>query len=412
MDGPTARSLAHRKAFEALVRPEAVFGHLEQLLIVANSTPANSRSVLNAYPASAAYIRSRLNESEAAGYFTVHEQPFVAPVWEELGTPALSVGAAPAVTLEAGRDFDMLRYSGNTSGAPLAGTVAVVPPGSECDASGYTATRDKVAVVTDANMTLACDTYRRALFAQEAGAIAFIIRRNAPGLAPSRSRARANEWNDTSAMITIPALSASYTAGQLLATADVAVSMQVFCRTVLANTFNVFAMTRDSLENSTVVAGAHLDSVDEGPGINDDGSGSAVVLEMALQFYRNNVKPRNSVVFAWFGAEEEGLIGSRYFVRDLVAKDPDHPIVANVNYDMLGSPNYARIVYNGQSAPEDSRNGSVIVSGWAMSAPSKAHRALVDAPPRSHRTRSRRCVAVASVCRCRKCSQTTSICAT
>ena len=60
--------------------------------------------------------------------------------------------------------------------------------------------------------------------------------------------------------------------------------------------------------DNVVMAGAHLDSVQAGPGINDNGSGSAALLEVAEQIAK--LKPQNTLRFAWWGAEESGLIGS------------------------------------------------------------------------------------------------------
>ncbi len=67
----------------------------------------------------------------------------------------------------------------------------------------------------------------------------------------------------------------------------------------------------------TVVVGAHLDSVPEGPGINDNGSGTATDLEIALQMAELGIEPRNRVRFAFWGAEESGLIGSQHYVDSL-----------------------------------------------------------------------------------------------
>jgi len=73
-------------------------------------------------------------------------------------------------------------------------------------------------------------------------------------------------------------------------------------------TSNVIAETPDGDPNNVIVVGAHLDSVGPGPGINDNGSGSATILEIADQIRK--VKPRNKIRFIWFGAEEHGLLGS------------------------------------------------------------------------------------------------------
>lgn len=83
-------------------------------------------------------------------------------------------------------------------------------------------------------------------------------------------------------------------------------------------TFNVFAETGNGAGESgnndnIIMVGAHLDSVQEGPGIQDNGSGSASILEIA----KNMANVPNKVRFAWFSAEEEGLLGSNFYVSSL-----------------------------------------------------------------------------------------------
>ncbi|NEE58625.1 M20/M25/M40 family metallo-hydrolase, partial [Streptomyces sp. SID8455] len=70
-----------------------------------------------------------------------------------------------------------------------------------------------------------------------------------------------------------------------------------------------------------VFAGAHLDSVSSGAGINDNASGSAAVLETALAVSRAGYQPDKHLRFAWWGAEELGLIGSKYYVNNLPAAE-------------------------------------------------------------------------------------------
>ena len=82
-----------------------------------------------------------------------------------------------------------------------------------------------------------------------------------------------------------------------------------------ASAYNVLAETENGRDDNVVMAGAHLDSVQDGAGINDNGSGSASLLETAIQMAK--VKPTNTVRFAWWGAEEEGLLGSEYYVEQL-----------------------------------------------------------------------------------------------
>ena len=91
------------------------------------------------------------------------------------------------------------------------------------------------------------------------------------------------------------------------------------------------------------MAGAHLDSVPAGPGINDNGSGSAALLELAEQL--GKLKPENTLRFAWWGGEESGLVGSTAYVNDLTAAERDR-IALYMNFDMVGSPNYIFMVYD------------------------------------------------------------------
>ena len=100
-----------------------------------------------------------------------------------------------------------------------------------------------------------------------------------------------------------------------------------------------------------VVVGAHLDSVLEGPGINDNGSGSATILEIAEQLAELGYtkKLQRQVRFAFWGAEETNLLGSEHYVDNLTDAQ-QAKIYANLNFDMLGSPNYVRFVYDGDGS--------------------------------------------------------------
>jgi Zn-dependent M28 family amino/carboxypeptidase len=102
-----------------------------------------------------------------------------------------------------------------------------------------------------------------------------------------------------------------------------------------------------------VLLGAHLDSVANGPGINDNGSGSALVLEIARQARRLAVRPARGLRFAFWGAEELGLVGSSAYLRSLSARQRSQ-LVAVLNFDLVGSPNFGRFVYDGDTGPPGS----------------------------------------------------------
>ena len=94
------------------------------------------------------------------------------------------------------------------------------------------------------------------------------------------------------------------------------------------------------------IVGSHLDSVLEGPGINDNGSGSAFNLELAVQMAKNRIRTENRVRFAFWGAEESGLVGATRYVA-AISDEEFAKIAANLNFDMLASPNHGKFVYDG-----------------------------------------------------------------
>ena len=146
----------------------------------------------------------------------------------------------------------------------------------------------------------------------------------------------------------IPVLLTSYARGEEWA-GTVGLVMQMVADVLReeVRTSNVLAETPGGSGDNVVMVGAHLDSVSAGPGINDNGSGSAAILEVALQMQK--VKPRNKVRFAWWGAEEAGLIGSDFYVFSLSEEEVAR-IALYLNFDMVGSPNFVRFVYDGDGS--------------------------------------------------------------
>ena len=136
----------------------------------------------------------------------------------------------------------------------------------------------------------------------------------------------------------IPVLGTTYALGATLAGTPGLV-MRVFANTLrqVLPTFNVLAEKTGKNDDNVVMAGAHLDSVLAGPGINDNGSGSGALLEAAEQLANTN--PQNTLRFAWWGAEESGLVGSTNYVNGLSQAEKDR-IALYLNFDMVGSPNY------------------------------------------------------------------------
>lgn len=139
---------------------------------------------------------------------------------------------------------------------------------------------------------------------------------------------------------------------------------------VMAKSRNVLAQTRTGDTRNVVMVGAHLDSVAGGPGINDNATGVAAVLETALQL-GSSPRVANAVRFAFWGSEEIGLEGSRAYLRGLHAEQLDD-IALYLNFDMLGSPNAGYFTYDGDqsaatvpvSVPEGSAGIERLLAGY------------------------------------------------
>lgn len=115
--------------------------------------------------------------------------------------------------------------------------------------------------------------------------------------------------------------------------------------------YNLIADWPGGDTNQVVMSGSHLDSVTAGAGINDNGSGSAAVLEAALTVSRTQYQPTKHLRFAWWGAEELGMVGSRYYVNSLTTANRSK-ISGYLNFDMIGSPNPGYFVYDDDPAIE------------------------------------------------------------
>ncbi|MFH9860629.1 M28 family metallopeptidase [Streptomyces sp. NPDC017202] len=115
--------------------------------------------------------------------------------------------------------------------------------------------------------------------------------------------------------------------------------------------YNLIADWPGGDTNQVVMAGAHLDSVTSGAGINDNGTGSSAVLEAALTVARTGYQPTKHLRFAWWGAEELGLVGSKYYVNSLSSTNRAR-ISGYLNFDMIGSPNPGYFVYDDDPAIE------------------------------------------------------------
>jgi Zn-dependent M28 family amino/carboxypeptidase len=201
--------------------------------------------------------------------------------------------------------------------------------GLGCDRSDFRALEDgEIAVVARGE----CFLRDKARNAEAAGAAALLIVDGESDEPPSATLGAPG--------IEIPVLAVGAAAGQDLGPR---VELEVDAVSERRRTVNVIAETAGGRGDRVVMAGAHLASVPAGPGINDNGSGVAALLEVADAM--GGRAPGARVRLAFWGAEELGLIGSRRYVSELEPEEREE-IAAYVNLDMVGSPNPARGVYS------------------------------------------------------------------
>ncbi|ARF53563.1 M28 family peptidase [Streptomyces gilvosporeus] len=148
---------------------------------------------------------------------------------------------------------------------------------------------------------------------------------------------------------TIPVASVSQREGESLSRAaaggGVRVHLTLRAHDVARTTVNLTAETAGGDPDNVVLIGSHLDSVTEGPGINDNGSTAAAALQTALELAHHQHSVKNKVRFVWWGAEELVDIGSEYYVSHLTATERQR-IAAVLNGELISSPNYARFVWD------------------------------------------------------------------
>ena len=315
---------------------DGIMDHARRFQAIAHEHGGNRAAGTPGYDASADYVADRLRK---AGY-EVEVQSFEFPGYLATRPADLDV----AGTTVRGTDFALMERSG--AGEVEASLRPVDARGSTsgCELRDFeNFSRGDVALLRRGTCTFAT----KAANAEGAGASAAVIfNAGEPGGEVLRGSLG-------STGVGIPVVGTSGSLGEGLLAGGATPEARVFAGEGLDNrTTNVIAQTPGGNGDETVMVGAHLDSVPEGPGINDNGSGSATVLEIALRLAELDARPRNQVRFAFWGAEEIGLLGSSHYVEGL-EQDEVEAISAYLNFDMLGSPNFVTSVYEGPDGVED-----------------------------------------------------------
>ncbi|WP_353816646.1 M28 family metallopeptidase [Agromyces sp. SYSU T00266] len=190
-----------------------------------------------------------------------------------------------------------------------------------------------------------CPFADKALNAEAAGAEAVIIFNQGNDTSDARNGLIVGTLGGSN-VVGIPVVGASYEQGVALSQAGSTANIFVPAPESRPQK-NVIAEKTGVNDDNVVMAGAHLDSVQAGPGINDNGSGSASLLELAENL--SKLEPQNTIRLAWWGAEESGLIGSEEYVAELSQEEQDR-IALYLNFDMVASPNYIFMVYDGDES--------------------------------------------------------------
>jgi Zn-dependent M28 family amino/carboxypeptidase len=295
------------------IRPPGLREHLRALQGIAEANGGNRAAGTPGDDASVEYVSDQLRQ---AGW-RVELEPFSFPYFDERSPPRLDA-------LEEGDEFRTLSYSG--SGRVEARTRRL---GLGCTRAEFDPIRAGEVAVVDRGECFFRDKARNA---EAAGAAALLIVDEESDEPPSATLGAPGTG--------IPVLAVGAAAGRELGPR---VELEVDAVSERRRAVNVIAETAAGQGDRVVMAGGHLDSVPAGPGINDNGSGTAALLELADAL--GGRAPGARVRLAFWGAEELGLIGSRRYVRDLPAAERER-IAAYLNLDMVGSPEPAQGVYS------------------------------------------------------------------
>ena len=318
-----------------------IHAHLEALQAIAQANGGVRTAGTPGYQASVEYVAGQLRD---LGY-AVETPEFEMPTFTELPGATIQVGdGGPAFA--AGQDFHAMIYSG--SGDIVAPVVAIGFGEEESGGCSSTDWADLPAAGIALVPPGPCSRRQVVLNAVEAEGAAVIASN------PQRPAGRVlRPTLLTPDGITIPAISASGEVGEALqAAAEAGTEVHLSVQTEIAQAAiqNVIAESHGVAER-VVMLGGHLDSVHDGPGINDNGSGTAALLEVARLMAEED--PSLRVRFAFWGGEEFGLLGSRAYV-DRFGTDERAEIAAYLNFDMLGSPNFVPFVYDQADAASGS----------------------------------------------------------
>jgi Zn-dependent M28 family amino/carboxypeptidase len=332
-------------ALRSRVTTDAMMAHLSKLQDIANANNGTRAVGTSGYEASVDYVVTALRNSG----FDVQTPEFSAHVFHA-DTGSVTVNGKTV-------DGSAVEFSLGTGPDGVTGPLVAAPAGDRpgCTAADYDGLPVHGAVVLVDRGS--CPFNQKEDAAANRGAVAMV-------LADNVDEQQLTGTLGADAEVKIPVVSVTKSIGAQLRAHPGPATIKLNASTQSFRARNVIAQTKTGSPTDVVMAGAHLDSVPAGPGINDDGSGVAAVLETAVQL-GNSPQVHSAVRFGFWGAEELGLIGSRNYVASLNL-DQLKDIALYLNFDMLASPNPGYFTYDGdQSLSLDARGKPVVPEGSA-----------------------------------------------
>lgn len=321
----------YAERFAEQISLDAVWAHMNAFQEIADENGGNRAAFTPGFDASVELVSRLLRD---AG-FEVEIDEFEFEHFEIMSQRV-------TVDHDAEVEIRALRYSPSTPDGGISADLVALPEGTPgCADSDYNG-RDVggAVVLVDRGECPFAEKQQRA---SERGAIAVIVVNDEDELIDASL--------GSSMEARVPTVVTPSSGGERLRAAEGPVTVLVDAQTSIRYSQNVLAQTRTGAVTEVVVAGAHLDSVEDGPGINDNASGVAALLETALQM---GPEPdvAQAVRFAFWGAEEIGLVGSSSYLDALTPADQLN-ISLYLNFDMIASENPGYFVLDGAGSEED-----------------------------------------------------------
>ncbi|KAH3745371.1 M28 family peptidase [Pelomyxa schiedti] len=308
---------------------------LSDLQDIANQHVMSRNDYSGGYNASVEYILSKLQNTN----LHVYTQTFDFVFWQEhddsMYLRVSSTGGTGTLQYDYYQDFRVCQYS--PSGVISNAGVGAVANGGCLDSDWAGFTPGLVAVIPT---TATCDYDTKLYMGEKYGASMIIDYNIQDSSVPL--------WCSLYKVHTTPYITVKTPIANMLTMFGplAVINAEVETSDIPLTTCNVLAETVDGDVNNTVAIGAHLDAY-RGSGINDNGSGSMALLELALAVDASDQSLwlKNKILFGWWAVEEQDKKGSKYFLSHL--NETNLSIACYLNMDMIASPNYIIYVLNG-----------------------------------------------------------------